>query len=358
MRSTQTFPIIIGMKEKKNSFFPSSELRLDPVSGEWILISPSRFHPEVLKRKKRKRFIPPQSEDIFKNPFESVNEHVILEYEKGKQLPEFSSEQSKHWRILILENKYPAVADHVNRVSSRQSFFPVLPGVGEHDLLITRGYRDNFPRLSKEEAFHVFEAFRDRYLMFLPDPKIKYVSIFHNWGPQAGASVFHPHYQILAIPIVPPDVSNSINAARKYFSKHKKCVYCSMIEWEKRQGKRIILESKHAIAFAPFVSRNSFEIKIFPKAHRPFFQNTQDSELADIAHLLQRVLGKIEKNLHDPDYNFYIHTSPVDKKERNRFYHWHIEVIPRWNVPAGFEYATGIFINVVDPDVAAKILKK
>lgn len=345
------------MKKKNDNSFPRSELRYDPVSGEWILISPSRFHSEILKKRAKKRVIPPISKDIFRDPFKNVSERVILEY-TGSSRPAEISPVKKNWRILVLENKYPYVANHVVPVKGKHGFFPVMAGIGESDLLITRGYRENFPRLSPEEAFRVFEAFRDRYLMFFSDKKIKYVSIFHNWGPQAGASVFHPHYQIVAIPVVPPDVAHSIEGSRKYFNKHKQCVYCATINWEKKQKKRVIAESKHAIAFAPFVSRNSFEIKIFPKAHRPFFENTQDAELQDIAQLLQRVLKKVEKNLYDADYNFYIHTAPVDGKERNKFYHWHIEVIPRWSVPAGFEYATGIFINVVDPDVAAKILKK
>ena len=343
-------------KNNTSHFLPRSELRYDPVSGEWILISPARFHPEVLKKRAKKRVVPPASKDIFRDPLKSVSEHVILEYTGSARAAEISP-GNKNWRILILENKYPAVAGRVSPVRGKHGFFPVMPGVGEHDLLITRGYAENFPRLSSEEAFRVFEAFRDRYLMFLSDPKIKYVSIFHNWGPQAGASVFHPHYQILAIPIVPPEVSHSIQGSRNYFRTHKKCAYCATIDWEKKQKVRVIAESKHAIAFAPFVSRNSFEVKIFPKAHRPFFENTQDAELEDIAGLLQRVLRKVEGKLYDPDYNFYIHTAPVDGKERNKFYHWHIEVIPRWSVPAGFEYATGIFINVVDPDVAAKILR-
>lgn len=344
--------------ERKGSNFHRSELRHDPVSGEWILISPERFHRDTLKRWKVKREIPPRSKDIFKDPFKSVSENVILEYVKGKPVAETSPKQSKHWRILVLENKYPAVAKKTVRVSGKQGFFPVVSGVGEHDLLITREYLDNFPRLSKEEAFHVFEAFRDRYLMFFARPEIKYVSVFHNWGKRAGASVFHPHYQILAIPVIPPDVERSLEGARRYHRKHGKCVFCAMVRWEKKIKKRIIMESKHAIALTPFASRSSFEICIFPKAHLPFFENTLDVVLEDVALLLQRVLRKVEKNLKDPDYNFYIHTAPVDGKERNKHYHWHIEIVPRWSVPAGFEYATGIFINVVDPDVAAKLIRK
>lgn len=345
-------------KNKQKIRFPHhSELRKDIVSGDWVLVSPERFHPDTLKRWKPKREIPPHSKDIFRDPFKSVDEHILWEYVKGKPTGEAFPEKSKSWRILVLQNKYPAVAHDAKRVSKKQNFFPIKKGVGHHDLLITKEYRDNFPRLSSEEAFHVFEAFRDRYLMFFTDRDVDYVSIFHNWGKQAGASVFHPHYQIIGIPVIPPEVKQSLDGARRYYVKKKKCVYCAMIDWEKKQKKRIILESEYAIAFAPFVSHNNFELRVFPKRHRAFFENTPDVELEDIAHLLQRVLRKVEKNLRDPDYNFYIHTPPIEEKKSHKYYHWHIEVIPRWNIPAGFEYATGIFINVVNPDVAAKILR-
>lgn len=345
------------MERNKKNLPHRSELRYDPISGEWVLVAPERFHPETLKRWRPKREVPPKSKDIFKDPLKTISEYIMWEYVEGKPTGEAHPEKSKHWRILVLQNKYPAVSHNPKKISAVHGIFPVLAGSGQHDLLVTRGYRENFPLLSKEEAFHVFEAFRDRYLMFFGDKKVKYVSIFHNWGKMAGASVYHPHYQILGIPITPPDVERSLSGSEAYFRRYKKCAHCTAIAWEKKQKKRIIAESEYGIAFAPFVSRNSFEIKIFPKAHRAFFENTLDVELADIAGLLQEVLRKVEKNLKDPDYNFYIHTAPIGDKKRHKSYHWHIEVVPRWNVPAGFEYATGILINVVDPDVAAKVLK-
>ncbi len=332
-----------------------SELRKDIISGEWVLFAPGRFHHVIPRRRRAKRVIPPQSKDPFKYPLRNVDEHVIWEYRKGKKI---QGEKSA-WDILVLQNKYPAVADDAKRLSASGGFFPVTSGVGHHDLLITRSYTKNFPKLSKEEAFHVFEAFRDRYLMLFGDKRVKYVSIFHNWGKGAGASVYHPHYQILGVPVVPPDVERSLVGALGYFRRKKRCAYCDMIRWEKKKKTRIILESRNTIAFSPFVSQSPFEIAVFPKRHHPYFENMLDAELADIAHFLQRVLRKTEKNLKDPDYNFYIHTAPIYRKEKHKkSYHWHIEVTPRWNIPAGFEYATGIFINVVDPDLAASVLKK
>lgn len=338
-----------------------SELRQDIVSDDWILIAPGRLHNlNAFLEKKSKRKASPMRSCPFENrkPLENISENIILQIPAGKTA--WKEKYSDNWKILVLQNKYPAVI-HSERdtvVSKIGGFFNVAPGVGHHDLIITRGHYADFSCLSSNDAYHVFESFRDRYLMLLTDKNIEYISIFHNWGRSAGASVFHPHYQILAIPIVPPDIHHSLNGSERYMKTNGECVHCAMIKWERRQKKRIILETDEAIAFTPFVSRNPFEVRVFPKKHSPYFENTLDDELYEIAMVLKKTLFKIRKNLNDPDYNFFIHTSPMKDKKKYSFYHWHIEIYPIMTVRAGFEYDTGMWINVVDPDLAAKVIRK
>lgn len=332
-----------------------SEFRQDIVSGDWVLVSPGRFkyNKNLFSRNAKERKVAPLS----RCPFESntilknVDKNIIFEYAKENK--------SKNWRVRVLQNKFPAVVHNSNKAPLRRiGLFNTVEGVGHHDLVITRDHTKNFPHLTKEEAFQVFVAFRDRYLMLFNDKNISYVSMFHNWGPGAGASIFHPHYQIIGIPVVPPDIEHSLEGAKKYFTKNKKCVHCSMISWERSQRKRVIYETENVIAFTPFVSRSPFEIRIFPKRHDAFFENTQDFELEEITHTLQHVLHKVEKNLGDPDYNFFIHTSPATDKKEYKFYHWHLEIYPVFKIRGGFEYETGMTINIVNPDLAAKILRK
>ncbi len=162
---------------------------------------------------------------------------------------------------------------------------------------------------------------------------------------------------MIAVPVVPPDVKHSLVGSRDYFSEHKECVHCVQIVTEIKEKKRIIFENDCAIAFAPFVSRSEFEVRIFPKTHLPFFEDTPSSVMDCIVEALQSVLKLLEKSLKDPDYNFFIHTAPIKDKSKYKHYHWHIEVQPKINIPAGFELGTGIEINVVDPDEAARIIK-
>ena len=330
----------------------NSQLRQDLVSGDWIVIAPGRAKRPVFRGKRKeergkKRMVAPKSSCPFEDLQKTGHGEPILSYGDGK------------WDLQILENKYPAFT-HRNICAAIGKIGPysVTETVGHHDILITRDHNKNFPKLPKAQARQVLEAFRDRYLMLLNDKCLAYVFILHNWGPKAGASVYHPHYQIISTPIVPPDVTHSLRGSERYFKKNKKCVHCVMIDFEKKNRKRIIYENAGAIAFAPFVSKNPFEIRIFPKKHLPYFENTLDLDIDSVVDTLQFSLRKLEKNLKDPDYNFFIHTAPIKDKAKYKMYHWHIEISPKININAGFELGTGVEINDLDPDEAAKLLRK
>jgi len=328
----------------------NSELRQDLVSGDWIVIAPRRGQRPHQFLQKTKRFKAPIKGCPFENPLKNGHE-LIFAY------PESASTKND-WQVMVVKNKYP-VFIHKKQCAKKfkKGPYSVVEGIGHHDLIITRDHHKNFPHLNKETANLVFQAFRDRYLMLFNDPYAVYVSIFHNWGPKAGASIYHPHYQMIALPVIPPDVNHSLSGSLRFFKKYKKCVHCTMIEYEKKEKKRIVYENKGAIVFTPFISREPFELRVFPKKHLPYFENTLDNDLELIVDALQKALLKIEKRLKDPDYNFFIHTAPILNKKKYKNYHWHIEILPKISISAGFELGTGIEITVVDPDEAAKILK-
>jgi UDPglucose--hexose-1-phosphate uridylyltransferase len=325
----------------------NSELRQDLVSGDWVVIAPNRSKRLSQLVKKEKRIKAPKKGCPFENPQESGNGEPIILYKN-----------SHDWLVQVIPNKYPAFIPGVHKIKIKKNGpYQTVDGVGYHDLVITRDHDKNFSALPFKEANLVFRAFRERYKTLAEDPCSAYVSIFHNWGPRAGASVYHPHYQIIAIPVVPPDVNHSLSGSFNYFKKNKKCVHCVMIEHEKKIKSRIVYENKEAIVFAPFVSREPFELRVFPKKHFSCFEDTPDGVMEMMVDALQASLNKMERKLGDPDYNFFIHTAPILNKKKYGYYHWHIEVQPKISISAGFELSTGIEITVVDPDDAAKILK-
>ncbi|MCL5017556.1 MAG: DUF4921 family protein [Patescibacteria group bacterium] len=325
------------------------QLRQDLVSGDWIVISTNRSkRPEELIKKAKLQKKQGKNNCLFEDLKKVSPNKPILTYP-----------DPNNWRVAIVENKYPAFT-HKGRCPTllKTGPYSVMNATGHHELVITKDHDKNFPKLSLKEANLVFKAFKERYLMLLNDECLGYVSIFHNWGPLAGASIRHPHYQIIAVPVVPPDIKHSLNGSDRYFKEFKKCVHCVMIDWEFKSKKRILFENEGAIAFAPFFSREPFEIRVFPKKHLPYFEETSDTDMSFVVEALWFSLKKLSKNLKDPDYNFFIHTAPVKNKIRYGHYHWHIEIIPKTTIRAGFELGTGVEINIVNPDDAAKILKK
>ena len=325
----------------------NSELRQDLVSGDWIVITSGRAKKHLQHLKGGKRIKAPIKGCPFENPQKTGHGQPILIY---KNLND--------WRVQVIPNKYPAFTrkDICPKISQNGPY-SVVEGVGHHEVVITKDHNENFAHLSKDDANLVLKAFVNRYRMLAKESCSAYVSIFQNWGSKAGSTIYHPHYQIISIPVVPPDVQHSLGGSANYFKNFKKCVHCVMIDWEKKIKRRIIYENKGAIAFTPFVSREPFELRIFPKKHLSYFEDSEQEDLKWVVEALQKSLNKIEKRLGDPDYNFFIHTAPILNKKKYEHYHWHIEIQPKISISAGFELGTGIEITVVDPDEAAKILK-
>ncbi|MDP3725266.1 MAG: HIT domain-containing protein [Nanoarchaeota archaeon] len=336
----------------------TSELRKDIVSGEWVVIAPKRAGRPTDFIKKIERHVASVRECPFEHPEEKESGISLLVYPSDAFQSTSRLNKRDRWRVQIIRNKYPAF-QHERKCSPPVSrgLYEVMEGVGYHHLLVTRDHRKNFSDLSPKEAFLVFQAFAEHYRDLARDRCVQYISFFQNWGSRAGASVYHPHYQIIALPIIPPDISRSLQGALRYYKKHKECVHCAILRWESKEEKRIIYESKNVVAFCPFVSRESFEVRIFPKKHIPHFEDSSPSLLQEVSLALQKVLYVLRKKLKDPDYNFFLHSAPVYQSEKHGYYHWHFEVMPKMSISAGFELGTGIEVTVVDPDDAAKLLR-
>ncbi|MDO8516208.1 MAG: DUF4921 family protein [bacterium] len=324
-----------------------SELRQDIVSGDWIILAPERAkRPEEFWSKKIRKPTPKRT-----CPFEDLQA-------TGNWPPILSEPNDEAWKAVLIPNKYPALRHELRcAVPIKQGPYTTLHGVGYHDLVITRDHEKQFAHLSPADALTVFELLERRYQAFVNDPCLLYTSAFFNWGHGAGASLFHPHYQVVTLPIVPPNVEHSLEDSRRYFAEHRRCVHCELLKYDRKTKKRVIEENKSAIVVAPFVSRTPFEMRVFPKRHAPYFERTPREELKDIVAVLQSVLRRMGRKLKDPDFNFFIHTSPLKRQARYSHYHWHIEVIPKISTPAGFELGTGMDMNVIPPEVAAALLR-
>ncbi len=333
----------------------SSLFRKDIVSNDWILVaSGTKKRPNFFANKARK--IPPRKNCPFEDPQKSGNGAPIFwctsPNSKGARREKFSS-----WFLQVLKNKYPVLIPHkICPIALPDGPYQKLEGAGFQEVVITRDHTRSLGYMSRDEICTVLNAYLERYFALKTEKCIEYILIFHNNGLTAGASVPHPHSQILALPIVPPDVRRSLDGSAKYFSKNKKCVHCDILNKELRDKKRIIYKNKTFIVVAPYASRVSFEIRLFPLAHNPNFENIGQAGLNELADAMRITFAKLKNVMNDPDYNFFIHTAPV-RGETSKHYHWHMEILPRTSIWGGVELGTGIEIIKILPEEAAQILR-
>jgi len=330
---------------KKNKKFPS-ELRMDLVSNDWVIIAKNRARrPETFTKYKRIK------EDTLSKNCPFCQKKIIKKAVKIKNKPNGS------WFVLSMPNDFPAFSKGDSLNERKEGPNRIMNGLGYQEVVITADHNRQMGQFSKQEIEMVIDIYQERYLDLIQKKFIKYVSIFHNHGKEAGASIAHPHSQIIAIPVIDPDLRDSLDGAENFYRNQGKCVYCTMIEWAIKENKRIIYENERFVVLCPFAPQVSFELRIYPKQHQSHFEkiNNKDKEL--LADALQKALSKIFKGLDDPAYNFYFHTAPRDGEGCNN-YHWHVTILPKTAIWAGFELSAGIEMSLVEPEKAARFLRK
>ncbi len=327
------------------------ELRKDPVIGRWIIIATERA-----KRPQRMRTPDPVIAPIEDCPFcpghEGDTPHEVLSYrEKG------SEGDHAGWWTRVVPNKFPALQGgeaSVKRVG--MGMYDMVSGVGAHEVVIeTPNHFESLADSDVRQVEEVLWAYRDRILELKRDERLEYILIFKNHGIEAGASLDHPHSQIIGLPIVPKRVQEEVDGARKYWEWKERCVFCDILHQEETERERIVHENDSFVAVLPYASRFPYETWILPRKHSLHFHDIQKNEVHDLAETLHGILSKLKDVLDDPPYNFIIHTAPLKAPNDTRF-HWHIEIIPKLTRIAGFEWGTGFYINPLPPEQAARFL--
>lgn len=334
-----------------------SELRQDPVSGDWVVIATARAkRPRQFAKPKKKERIPPKAGCPFEDPQKSGHGPPLLALDrKGNPI---KVKKGGDWFVQVVRNKYPAFGLGDCSIVHREQPFVWLEGAGHHEVVITRDHLKQAAYFTQEEMTVLLKAYESRYRALAEEDCVEYVMIFHNHGSEAGASIFHPHSQIIAVPVIPPDVARSIiKGSKDYYEAHGACIHCNVIAAELKAKERVIYENDLMVVIAPFASKVAFETRVFPKKHGHSFVVINDDERFALADAMRQALRKLAKGLNEPSYNFFIHTAPVGQ-EYFKFYHWHIEILPKTAIWAGFELGTGMEISSVAPETAASYLRK
>ncbi|MFQ6672807.1 MAG: galactose-1-phosphate uridylyltransferase, partial [Candidatus Tectimicrobiota bacterium] len=297
-----------------------TELRRDPIIGRWVIIAtergkrPSDFaEPEPPKQR---GFCPFCVGNEDKTPAE------VLAYRPANTAPNTAG-----WRLRVVPNKFPALMIEGNLGRVGEGMYDKMSGIGAHEVVIeTPDHDSSWSTLPEAHIEEVLGAFRERIEDLKHDPRFKYILIFKNHGDAAGASLEHPHTQLIALPIVPKRVVEELDGAKAHFANKERCVFCDIIHQEQMTESRIITENKSFVAIAPFASRFPFETWVLPKTHISNFEDSEKVGFNYLASLLKDTLRRLNTVLGNPPYNLIVHTSPVTAFNLE-YYHWHIEII-------------------------------
>lgn len=328
------------------------ELRKDPILNRWVIIATERAkRPSDYKRKDEEEVKPTNHCPLCPGN-ESLTPPEVSAYREPGTNPD-----EPGWWVRVVPNKFPALNFEGDPQRAGMGIYDMMNGVGVHEVVVeTTEHVASIGLMAERQIEEFLWVYRDRMLALHADSRLKYVLVFKNYGKAAGASLEHPHAQLIATPIIPKRVSEEIEGARQYYTLKERCIYCDIVKQELAGGERVVLENNSFIAFAPYAARFPFETWIVPKKHEASFTYVDKNQVMDLAILLKETLKRIYKALQDPPFNYVLHTAPIIDGCKS-FFHWHIEIMPRLTQVAGFEWGTGMYINPTPPEEAGKALR-
>lgn len=322
-----------------------SELRKDPVIDRWVIIASERG-----KR--------PINYKISTIPL-TQNSCPFCPGNEAQTPPEIDRIKSSDgsWLLRVVPNKYPAVTGDAPQCEGTSELFQCKRGFGVHEVIIeTAEHGRLMYEFQPAHIEHILRMYRSRFREIRQQKDVSYLIIFKNEGIRAGASVDHPHTQLIALPVIPQNINEELRASERHFSYSHRCIYCDIIEREKKESQRLIAENERFLAISAYAARFPFESWILPNRHMARFEELDDSDIGQLGEILTGVLKKMSQAIENFSYNFMIHSSPFHVSTE-AYYHWHIKILPRTTNIAGFEWGTGYYINPVPPEEAAEKLK-
>jgi UDPglucose--hexose-1-phosphate uridylyltransferase len=319
-----------------------SQLRLNPLTGRWVAIAaerasrPGDFAP---------RLEPPTSH--LRCPFCPGHE---------EETPPALETYGRHgeWLVRVVPNLYPAFegkGDFV--VDDLGPVFHQAPGTGIHEVLVfSPDHRGSWADLDDKQIGLVIAAIRDRMEDHAERASVRYTQTIVNHGREAGASLEHPHGQLLGIPFVPEELQAELEG---FADQNDPCVLCTTVDEEEAAGHRVLLADERVMVVCPFWSASPYEMLVIPRTHQAHLAHAAPPDLVAVSRALRDALAALSRLVGNAAYNLVFHTAPHRSTDR---FHWHVHVLPRLTSLAGFEAGTGVLINIVAPEQAASDLRQ
>jgi UDPglucose--hexose-1-phosphate uridylyltransferase len=306
------------------------ELRRDELSGRWVLLAPGRAaRPYTFGSPA------PDAPGPDACPFCPGNEHSTPPEvcRTGDGAPD-----TPGWRVRVVPNLYPIVGGA-----------DAGPGAtGAHEVVVLSPVHDHsFAQLDDVQATEVLTVLRDRSRFHL-DAGRTFVQVVINHGRAAGASIDHPHAQLIALDLMPPAVTEALE---RFGAAGRDLVVTDLDD----AGDALRVLDGPVAAWCPNAASTPYELRIALRDGGARFADTGDGQIAAVAGTVRSALGRLATTLGDVPYNLVVHTAPPAVAPGA--FHWYVEVQTRMTIVAGFEQGTGILVNTTPPEDAAQRLR-
>lgn len=346
------------------------EFRQNPLTGEWVIIAPERAaRPNAMPTSDRPRPSASAEPCPFCPGHERQTPPEVFAYRFDRSQPD-----TPGWAVRVFPNKFPAATPDARDVPTPESIAfaaktvpegrsastvpdSIQPGIGQHEVVVESPAHDvSFTGHSDDHARLVLDALRHRCRMILHARDVRFLTVIQNHGTAAGATISHPHFQILATAVIPPRCHTMLQRLQEFSRESGRSLFDVMLEEELKRGRRIVAANDEFVAFAPPASQFPYETWIVPREPAPFLGEIADDALPLLAGLMRDVLRRLERRLSGPDYNLVIHSGPRLLQAAEHFRTF-IQIIPRITGLGGFELGSGLFLNPVSPEQAAEELR-
>jgi UDPglucose--hexose-1-phosphate uridylyltransferase len=319
-----------------------SQLRLNPLTGRWVTVAAERAaRPgELISRQ-----LPVETDPHRPCPFCPGNEEAT-----PPALETYGP--SGNWLIRVVPNLFPAFeGSEPMRVQNLGPVFTQAVASGVHEVLVlSPDHKASWADLDDKQAGLAMAAIRDRMEDHARRSTVRYTQAIVNAGREAGASLEHPHGQLLGIPFVPGEIAEEEAGFRRFEGS---CLLCTVAEAEVQAGHRVVLEDDRVVVVCPFWSGAPYEMLVIPRTHEIHLENTMPQDVVAVGRAVRDALRLLRAHAGDAAYNLVFHTAPHHHEGP---FHWHVHIVPRLTSLAGFEQGTGVMINIVAPELAARHL--
>jgi len=332
------------------------ELRRDPLTGDWVIFSESRQHrPEDFEPSRLR-------EDPIENcPFEPGREdRTPSEVDADRPADGDTSD----WYVRVVPNKFPALSEPGRPARPLRDDPEVREGHGAHEVVIETPHHDaEWHRQSPRQMQRILNVYARRLQQLRKLPSVRLIQLFKNRGGRAGATLSHPHAQILTLPVIPSRVRRRLTGAKRHHERAGRCYWCDRLERETREGTRLVARNDSFVAWCPRASRSPYQTRVAPRRHDHRFSGLTATQRRDLGELLLDLADRLENVLRSPPYNVLLHTAPEPDGEDalleriSETFHWHLEMVPRVSRMAGLELATDTHLNHTPPETAAEHLR-